>query len=100
MKYVNRFCPYVRIITGTMKKYIDTPEKLYAKYIGIIAGLSNDSSLWSITLCFYFFSALTTTLKDKMEEKYCIMTPLNNMTAKILQIQGLRIVRTAAVTSF
>ena len=53
-------------------KYIDTPDELYAKYIGIIGSLPNDASLWSITLCSLFFSALTTNLRDKMEEQYFI----------------------------
>jgi len=55
---------------------------LYAKYIGIISGLPEDANLWSLTLCSTFFSALSTHLKDKMEETDFVMPPLNNHQPK------------------
>ena len=78
----------------------DTPDELYAKYISIISGLPDDASVWSINLCSTYFSALTTNLKEKMEEFSFCIPPLNNMGTKALQIEELRTVRTSAVTSF
>jgi len=70
---------------------------LYAQYIHIVAGLPDDTTMWSITLCFAYFSALTTNLKDRMDEGEFIMLALNNMVTKASQIDGLRIVRISAV---
>ena len=81
-------------------KNINIPDELYAKYISIIAGLPNGASIWSIILCSLSVSSLNTNLKDKMEETFLIMPPLNNMASNTLQIQGLMILRTVTVTSF
>ena len=81
-------------------KQNSTPDDLYAKYIGIIAGLPEDANLWSLTLCSAFFSALLTHLKNNMEETDFLMPLLNNQSTKTLQICGLRIVQTAAVVSY
>ena len=78
----------------------DTPDELYSKYIGIVAGLPDDATIWSVNLCSTYYSALHNNLKDKMEESDFCMLPLNNMGTKALQIEGLRTVRTSAVTSY
>jgi len=49
-------------------KVTETPDELYAQYIGIVAGLTDDVTMWLITLCSAYFSALTMNLKDKMDE--------------------------------
>ena len=78
----------------------DTPDELYSKYIGIVAGLPDDATIWSVNLCSTYYSALHNNLKDKMEESDFCMLQLNNMGTKALQIEGLRTVRTSAVTSY
>ena len=93
-KLVHEICKQLSLIKMTNG---DTPDEMYAKYISMVAGLPDDASLWSITLCSSYFSALSINLKDKMEESNFCMPPLNNMSNKASQISGLRLVRTAAV---
>ena len=45
----------------------DTPGKMYSRYISMVAGLLDNASLWSITLCSSYFSALSNNPKDKIE---------------------------------
>ena len=71
-----------------------TPDALYTAYIEVIAGLPEDASLWSITLCSSFFSALPPSLRDKMEEEDTFRMPaISRMCSKTKQIEGLRTVR-------
>ena len=78
-----------------------TPDALYAAYIGVIAGLSEDTSLWSITLCSSFFSALSPNLRDKIEEEDTFrMQAISGMSSRTKQLEGLRIVRLAAVKAY
>lgn len=81
------------------KTSTNTPDNLYAMYICIVAGLLEDDHLWYITLCSLYFYALTLNLRDKMEESYSYISALNDMNTKTLQLDGLRIVRSAAVYS-
>lgn len=78
-----------------------TPDALYAVFIGIIAGLSEGASLWSVHICSSFFSVLSTKLRDNMEkgETFC-MPALGGMGTKTLQLEGHRTVRSAVVTAF
>ena len=60
-----------------------TLDALYAAYIGVITGLPEDASLWSITLCSSFFSALSPNLRDKMEEEDTFrMSAISGMSSK------------------
>jgi len=77
----------------------DTPDELYAKYISIVASLLDDASPWYVSLCSTYYSALNNNLKDNMDELSFSMPALNSMNTKALQIEGLRHVRTSAVTS-
>ena len=81
-------------------KQESTPDNLYAKYIGIVAGLPEDTNLWLLTLCSTLFSILLTHLKDEMEETDFVIPALNNQSTNPLQISGLRMVQTAAVASY
>ena len=78
----------------------DTPDELYGKYISIVAGLPEDATKWSLTLCSTFFSALVPTLQDKMEEDNFIMPSLHSLISKTFQLRALRLVRTAAVSAY
>ena len=60
-------------------KLTETPDELYARYNIIVAGFPGNNSIWSITLCSSYFSALTNILKDKIEDGTYIMPSLNNM---------------------
>ena len=93
-KLVHEICKQIGNIKMTN---VETPDEIYAKYISMVAGLPDDASLWSITLCASYYSALSTNLKDKMEESNFCMPPLNQMCDKASQISGLRLVRTNAV---
>jgi len=80
---------------------IVTPDTLYATYISVIADLSKDVSLLLITLCLSNFSALTTNLKDKIEEDISFCMPvIGCMLTKMLKFEGIHTVRLAAVVSF
>ena len=59
-----------------------TPDELFAKFLGIIAGLPDNDTQWSITLCSSYFSALTIRVKDKIEEDGFSMPVLNNVPDK------------------
>ena len=78
----------------------DNPDELYSKYIGIMAGLPEDATILSVSLCSTYYSALNYNLKNNMEESDFCMPPLNNVSTKALQIVGLRTVRKSAVTSY
>ena len=101
-KLVHEICKIVlsieeEIIAPGKGKVTDTPDKLYAQYISIVAGLPDDATMWLITLCSAYLSALTTNLKDKMDEGEFIMPALSNIITKASQIKGLRVVSMAAV---
>ena len=99
-KMIHEICKQLQNLKQSHGRGEDTPDELYAKYLSIAAGLPDDANMWSITLCSSYFCALTTSLKDKMEECGFSMPPLNAMSHKSSQIQGLRLVRTAAVTAY
>ena len=46
----------------------DTPNYVYSKFIGIVAGLPDDATKWSLTLYTTYFSALIVSLQDKIED--------------------------------
>ena len=78
-----------------------TPDALYASYIGVVAGLPEDASLWLLTLSSSFFSALSPSLRDKMEEEETFRMPsISGMGSKTKQLEGLRTVRSAAVIAY
>ena len=104
-KLVHEICKIIggmtqEFVSPRGNKGIDTPDELYAKFLSIVSALPDDASLWSITLCSAYYSALSLPLRDKMELSAFVMPALNTMGTKALQIAGLRIVRTAAVTSY
>jgi len=65
-----------------------------------VAGLPDDATMWLITLCSTYFSALTTNLKDKINEGEFIMPALTNIITKASQIEGLHVVRMAAAKAY
>ena len=79
------------------RKLTETLDEWYAQYISIVEGLLDDATIWSITLYSSYFSALTASLKDKMEERAFLMPPLNNIHTKATQLDGICIIRVAAV---
>ena len=79
------------------RKLTETPDELYARYISIVTGIPDDATIWSITLYSSYFLALTASLKDKMEERAFLMPPLNNIHTKATQLDGICIIRVAAV---
>jgi len=81
-KLVHEICKQLQTlkhIHGHQGKNEDTPDEIYVKYICIVAGIPNDASLWLITLCLTYFPALSTNLKEKMEESDVSMSLLNSM---------------------
>jgi len=52
---------------GETKKMI--LDALYAYFKRIIVVLPEDARFWSITLCFSFFSMLSTNFRDKIEKE-------------------------------
>ena len=99
-KMTHDICKQLQLLKQHHDRGEDMPDELYAKYISIPAGLLDGANLWPITLCSSYFCTLTIHLKDKVEESGFSMPPLNPMTQKLTQIQGLRIVRTDTVTAF
>ena len=79
---------------------MDTPDDLYGKFIGIMAGLPDDASKWSLPLCTTFFSALSISLQEKMDEDSFDMPSHSGLTSKKLQLKALCQVWEAAVKSF
>ena len=78
-----------------------TPDALYASYIGVVAGFPEDASLWSLTLSSSYFSALSPSLRDKMEEEETFRMPsISGMGSKTKQLERLRTVRSAAVIAY
>ena len=57
IKLVHEVCKQLSLIKISN---VDTPDKIYVKYISMVAGLPDDTSLWSITLCSSYYSALST----------------------------------------
>ena len=87
--------------TGNNNRWTtDTPDELYGKYISVVATLPDDTTKWSLPLCDRYYSALMISLQDKMEEDQISMPSLDVLTTKALQLKALRLVRTAAVTSY
>ena len=78
----------------------DTPDELYEKFIGIVAGLPEDAVKWTLPLCNTYFSALTIPLQDKMEDDDSRMPLLYGITTNTLQVGALRLVRSAAVALY
>ena len=62
----------------------DTPDDLYSKFIGIVAGLPDDATKWSLPLCTTYFSAPVVNLQDKMEEYKFNMPSQSGLLTKLL----------------
>ena len=67
----------------------DTPYELYENFINIIAALPDDATKWSMSLCDRYYSVLTTSMQDKMEEGSFNMPCLNGLTTKTIQLRAL-----------
>ena len=78
----------------------DTPGELYGKFISVVAALPDDVTKWYLSVCDGYYSTLTISLQDKMEDKKISMPSLNGLITKVLQLKALRMVRTAAVSSY
>ena len=81
--------------TGNSNGWItDTPDKLYGKFISVVDALPDDVTKWSLPLCDRYYSTLMTSLQDKMDKYKFRIPSLDEL------INTLRLVRTAAVTSY
>ena len=69
----------------------DTPDELYGKIIGIVAGLPEDAT-WPLP-------ALIIPLQDRMEDENFHIPPLHGLTTKTLQLGTLCLVRSAVAAS-
>ena len=78
----------------------DNPDELYAKFIGIVAGLPEDATGWPLSLCNTYFTALVVPLQDKMNDDKFRMPALHGLISKTIQLRALRVLRLAAVDSF
>ena len=74
-----------------------TLDELYAAFVGIIAGLREDTTA---CLCNTYFSALITPLQDKIEDYNFCMPALHGLTTKTIQLGLLCIVGSTAFKSF
>ena len=79
---------------------MDNSDVLCSKYIGIVVGLPDDASKWSLPLCTTYFSALVISLQDKIDEENFDMLSHSGLLTKTLHMQALHIVREAAAKSF
>ena len=72
-------------IRNSNRTLMDTPGVLYSNYIGIVVGLPDDTSKWSLHICTTYFSALVVSLSGLLTKK--------------LQVQALHQVPEAVVKS-
>ena len=87
--------------SGTRNRWTtDTPDELYDNFISVVAALPDDATKWSLSLCDRYYSALTNSLQDKMEEDSFSIPCLNGLITKTLQLRALRTVQTATVSSY
>ena len=83
-----------------IRMLIDSPGELYNNFISIVAGLSADVVKWPLPLCNTYFPAFIVLLQNKIGDNNFCMPPLHGLTTKTLQLGSLRLLRSAAVTSF
>ena len=76
------------------------PNELYGKFIGIMAGLTDNATVWPLPFCNTYFSALGIPLQDKNEADAFCMPSLHGLTTKSLQLGALCMFRSAAVQYF
>ena len=82
------------------KKNIQCPDEIFTRYLELTPSLPDDTSIWTIRLCSTYFNALMNDLKDKMLSNNFKMPPPSVSNSKERELEDLREVREAAVTSY
>ena len=82
------------------KKNLRCPDEIFTKYLELTPSLPDDTSIWTIRLCSTYFNALMNDLKDKMLSNNFKMPPPSVNNSKERELDDLREVREAAVTSY
>ena len=103
-KAVHKIC---KSLAGLKQLYYEkgrqvsnTPDILFGKFVNITSSISNDATLWSITLCSQFVNSLAVDLKEEMETLHFRMTSLSGQDTKKLQLTALQEVRDNAVGAY
>ena len=76
-------------LPNSNRMHLDTPDDLFSKFLGTVAGLPDDASKWSLPLFTTYFSALVVLLQDKMEEDKFEMPLHSGLITKKLQVVSL-----------
>ena len=82
------------------KKNIRCPDEMFTKYLELTPSLPEDTTIWTIRLCSTYFNALMNDLKDKMLSNNFKMPQPSVVNSKAQELDDLREVREAAVTSY